>query len=227
MLRISELRTCDLCRYSVYRSGVTGTGYSCTFGDASAKQLFKKKKLKAARICRYFRVRASDDEDTEESSGLDAKTTEQSESISGRVESTDASGDKEKDKDKGILKGEQIAIEDALDFLMQDWVQVVLHSTKNHKDYCYRLQVPSNCRGAQNDGVKLGIRRFVNYYTEDGKWNFLGTIYYTEEKNEFRFKSGNTGDGDPSSIEVKSILFVLNKLVKKEYDLKLEVYKGK
>lgn len=103
----------------------------------------------------------------------------------------------------------------ALDFMLAGHCEFVLHSTKTNEDFQFELNKP-----------KKHSSRDI-YYVEEIKGilkNYAGYITLDDRTGLYDFECGARGTLEPGSIEIRSLLFVLNKLLKNQPVMNLEVY---
>lgn len=58
----------------------------------------------------------------------------------------------------------------------------------------------------------------------DSNTKVVGSMYFDKVSKIFRFREGNQSDYRYFSTEAKAILYVINKLYQREYDINIEVY---
>lgn len=100
---------------------------------------------------------------------------------------------------------------DALKFMLSGKAEFTMVSLKTMKHLSFRL-----------------IKKTDNLYwlfTKDGKsMVFAGTLVFKEKENCFFFSQGGKGKLSINDTQVKSILWVLNKLVKNIFDIPVEIH---
>lgn len=108
----------------------------------------------------------------------------------------------------------QIANNLALEFMLAGKAEFTLLSLKTGAHISYKI-IRKESINANSDYVY-----FVNVLGKNEM--YAGTLIYKD--NEYRFYKGKKGNYSADSIEIKSLLFVLNKFTKGKYNLNLEVY---
>lgn len=107
----------------------------------------------------------------------------------------------------------------ALAFMLAGKCQFILHSTKTKEDFKFALTKKiSNSSTDKN--------KFIYFLStlNGNKKDYGGVVWYDEEAEQFRFGKGKTGNLDPNSLDVRSLIFVMNKLLRCETVQYLEVY---
>lgn len=100
-------------------------------------------------------------------------------------------------------------------FILDNYNQVILggkghfilHSTKTNQDFEYKLtRVDSNIKD---------IKYLYYLYIKFGEQEiYAGTVYYSNNEQEFKFSEGEKGNVDSNDISLRSLMFVLNKILK-------------
>ena len=116
-----------------------------------------------------------------------------------------------------LSRGGRIEQHKALQFMLAGKCEFVLHSSKTNEDFKYEMTKKKS--DSKEDS-------FI-YFTSLIKGNekiYAGVIWFNNDTQEFRFSTGKNGKVEPSNISIKSLIFVLNKLVKEETVQHLVVY---
>jgi hypothetical protein len=95
---------------------------------------------------------------------------------------------------------------DALRFMLSGNAEFIMHSTINDSDYRYILKAEK----ANYDDKKLIY--FVNMIKGSDKI-YCGVLYIDDKTNEFKFSQGTKGELTQESVDIRSLLFVLNNLM--------------
>ena len=105
----------------------------------------------------------------------------------------------------------------ALEFMLAGKSEFIMHSTKTEDDFRFRLRAEK----ANFDDKK------IIYFINSIKGNediYCGILYFDDKNNEFKFSQGNKGKMTDQSVDIRSLLFVINKLYNKEAVGSLETY---
>lgn len=110
-----------------------------------------------------------------------------------------------------------IAQDKAFEFMLAGKSEFILHSTKTNEDFKFKLDKKDS---KYNAGefiyfVSLKVGRIDQY---------AGVMWFNSNTSEFNFKEKVDGPVKASSVEIRSLLFVLNKLYKEDTVQYLEVY---
>lgn len=118
-----------------------------------------------------------------------------------------------------IKKGRtgQIKQSDALEFLLAGNSDFILHSTKTNEDFRFILKIEES---KDNKGSFI---YFVNIVKATEKI-YCGLIWFDKESKEFKYAQGKKGQLPGTSVEIRSLLFVLNKLYNDDIVNFLEIY---
>lgn len=122
----------------------------------------------------------------------------------GRYAAENCSGYRES-KDESSRRIGNVELNKALPYMLAGKSEFVLHSTKTNQDFCYRL----------NKKEKIDKENEYIYFLniKQGRdWKYAGVIWFKNEENKFYFSKGAKGEIDSNNLDVKSLVFVLNKL---------------
>lgn len=111
----------------------------------------------------------------------------------------------------------KISQDKALQFMLAGRAEFILHSTKTKDNFKYRI----DRKESSND--KYEFVYFINILHGSEK-TYAGHMWFDDKTNEFYFSKGAKGQIDPKDLYIRSLLFVLNKLVKGDIVGNLEVY---
>ena len=115
-----------------------------------------------------------------------------------------------------------ITLDRALRFMLAGNAEFKLISGKTGREIYYKI-----VKRATYDSSKGNeFIYWVNAGNNAESKQFIGTVYFNNQKSQFEFSRGNLGVGYSDSIEVKSILYVLNKLYSGKYSINLRVCNG-
>lgn len=98
-----------------------------------------------------------------------------------------------------------IEINQALKFILAGNSEFVLYSTKTKGKFEYRM-TRKNSRDKEDSYIY-----FLNTKI-DGEYMYAGVIWFDEKTQEFKFGQGKNGRVDYRHLNIRSLLFVLNKL---------------
>lgn len=107
--------------------------------------------------------------------------------------------------------------ENAFKFILAGNSDFILHSTKTNEDFRFMLTMQES---KEEQGKYL---YFVNTIKANSKI-YCGIIWFDNKAGEFKYAQGNKGQLPGASIEIRSLLFVLNKLYSNDTVNFLEVY---
>lgn len=110
-----------------------------------------------------------------------------------------------------------IEMEDALELLLGGDNKFIFHSTKTNEDFWYRIT-----KKELSDGKNYIY--FIHLMNND-KEVYAGNITYLNSSNTYNYRQGKAGTVESSDIRIKSLLFVLNNLNNKNYEMKLQIFK--
>lgn len=105
----------------------------------------------------------------------------------------------------------------ALEFMLAGKCECVLHSTKTNEDF--RFEIIKR----QTEKDKNKFIYFLNYCLGHDK-NYAGVVWFDDKTDEFRFSQGAKGQMTGNEIPIRSLIFVLNKLLREEHVNNLLVY---
>lgn len=114
---------------------------------------------------------------------------------------------------------------DALKFMLAGNSEFVLYSDKTKEDYGYKLEAmkKQEDKRANEEQNLLDNNYFVHVVVKDG-YVYAGYIRYNSNKGCFEFIQGDKGKYNERDMLIRSLLMVLNRLVKGEYIEHLAVY---
>lgn len=105
----------------------------------------------------------------------------------------------------------------ALEFLLAGNSDFILHSTKTNEDFRFMLSI-QEAKDKQGEYIY-----FVNIVKATSKI-YCGIIWFDKEAKEFKYAQGNKGQLPGTAVEIRSLLFVLNKLYNDDLVNFLEIY---
>lgn len=111
----------------------------------------------------------------------------------------------------------QIKQDNALKFLLAGNSDFILHSTKTNEDFRFMLNIQ------ESKDKKGSFIYFVNIIKATSKI-YCGIIWLDKESKEFKYAQGNKGQIPGTSVEIRSLLFVINKLYNNDIVNFLELY---
>ena len=98
-----------------------------------------------------------------------------------------------------------IELNQALKFILAGKCEFVLYSTKINDKFEYKL-TKKESKNKENEFIY-----FLNTKV-DGEFKYAGVIWFDDKTNEFRFGQGAKGQLEGNHLNIRSLLFVLNKL---------------
>lgn len=107
--------------------------------------------------------------------------------------------------------------EDALKFMLGGKSEFVLHSTKTNEDFKYYVTRKDSSIN------NLDYVYFVSIMDGNSK-TYAGHVWYDKDKNSFFFSQGNKGNVSEKNLHIRSLIFVLNKMMRGEHVGNLEVF---
>ena len=111
----------------------------------------------------------------------------------------------------------KIELNQALKFMIAGKCEFILYSTKTKDKFYYKL-TKKESRNSENEFIY-----FLNTKV-DGEYVYAGVMWFDEKQGEFMFGQGAKGQVNGSHLNIRSLLFVMNKL-SSESELKFcEVY---
>lgn len=107
--------------------------------------------------------------------------------------------------------------DNALEFMLAGQSEFIMHSTKTGDDFRFIL----NVKKSTSNETQLII--FANLIKANERI-YCGLIYFNKSSQKFEFNQGDKGKISSQSVDIRSLLFVLNKLYSKEHVENLELY---
>ena len=111
-------------------------------------------------------------------------------------------------KSNNINRQGNIDIKIALNYMLAGKSEFILHSTKTNQDFLYKLTKKESL-GSKEDDKKyiyfLNVKLSNNYL-------YAGVIWFDTNENIFKFSKGKNGNLDANDINIRSLLFIMNKL---------------
>lgn len=127
----------------------------------------------------------------------------------GRFCATYCKGYKEREnKDVTIARQGMIELSRALPYMLAGKSEFVMHSSKTNQDFTYRL-TRKESKDSTDDNNKYIY--FLNIKMGHD-WVYAGVLWYDYNTNTYKFATGKSGKVEPSDLNVRSLLFVMNKL---------------
>ena len=116
------------------------------------------------------------------------------------------------DEQSGLIKQS-----DAISFMLAGKAEFVLHSTKTNEDFKFLIT------RRESNSNKEEYVYFVNIVLAREKI-YAGHIRFDTNTEEFIFTQGNKGQSSPKDRNVRTLMYVLNKLIRYESIDTLRVY---
>ena len=116
----------------------------------------------------------------------------------------------------------KITLDRALKYVLSGSSEFKLVSGKTSREIFYRVTRKSAaCTGSNNDN------QFI-YWLYSGEsydsLKYLGSIYFNKNQNCFEFARGKLGVGNKYSVEVKAILYFMNRIYSGKFNTNIEIY---
>jgi hypothetical protein len=107
----------------------------------------------------------------------------------------------------------------ALAFMLAGKSEFILHSTKTGDDFKFKItKKESNKKDSEEEFVY-----FVNIL-HGSESTYAGHMRFNKNTNMFEYFKGQKGKIEPKDLAIRSLIFVLNKLMRNEIVGNLEVY---
>lgn len=106
---------------------------------------------------------------------------------------------------------------EALKFLLAGKSEFTMVSNKTNNRITYKLIKKESKRDKGKYIYWLSTKSGNNYVYD-------GVVYYDDNNNVFRFSKGKKGNTNSNEINIKAILYVINKLHRGIYDIEVDIY---
>ena len=105
----------------------------------------------------------------------------------------------------------------ALKFILAGKCEFILHSTKTGDDFKYELVKKES---------KDNKDKFIYFLSilHGSEKTYAGVVWFDDKIQEFKFSTGKSGKIQPTELNIRSLLFVLNKLVREQEVQYLIIY---
>lgn len=114
----------------------------------------------------------------------------------------------------------QIGLEDALKFMLNGRQEFIMISGITGRRLRYLIE--KKITPADKTGKSAEVF-WVHCEGKSGILEYAGTIYEDTQSKEYRFSQGSRGKFKPKSLQITSLLYVLNNLAKHKYDMPLQI----
>ena len=114
-------------------------------------------------------------------------------------------------------KAAMISQKEAFRFILAGNSDFILHSTKTNDDFRFILNIQ------ESNERKGNFIYFVNIIKATEKI-YCGIVWFDKESREFKYSQGNKGKVSGISVEIRSLIFILNKMYNNCIVNNLEVY---
>lgn len=104
----------------------------------------------------------------------------------------------------------------ALNFMLSGQSEFILHSSKTNEDFRFRLNIK---KSDSYDNYIILVNSIMASEIE-----YCGIIIFDKDSETFLYKQGKNGKEAPSSIKIRSLIFILNKLYRNETVKNLVMY---
>lgn len=115
---------------------------------------------------------------------------------------------------KDIGKIEQ---DKALQFILAGKCEFVLHSTKTGEDFKFAM---TKQQTKEDENKYIYFLNTMHGYEK----TYAGVVWFDDKAQEFKFSQGKKGQIDNKNLSIRSLIFVLNKLLKEETVQYLDVF---
>jgi hypothetical protein len=105
----------------------------------------------------------------------------------------------------------------ALRFILAGNSEFILHSTKTNEDFKYKIKKKESLANENSFVYFVSIIKGHDSI-------YAGHLTFDESDNTFKFKQGNKGQIQANDLTIRSLVFVLNKLIRNETVGNLEVF---
>lgn len=107
-----------------------------------------------------------------------------------------------------------------LEFGKEDNIEIILHSTKTNQDFTYRI------KRKEKTGKSSSNNKYVYFVSiqQGHEFEFAGTLWKDTNIPEYNITTGDKSTIAHDSVETRSLLFVLNKVLRGEQVQFCEVY---
>lgn len=105
----------------------------------------------------------------------------------------------------------------ALQFILAGKSEFILHSTKTNEDFKFQIVKKDSTNS------KYKYVYFLNVISGHEKI-YAGHLFFNEDTRMFEFNQGKKGKVAANELNIRSLLFVLNKLIRCEHVGNLEVF---
>lgn len=118
---------------------------------------------------------------------------------------------------KRIGRQGNITQDKALEFMLAGKAEFILHSTKTNDDFKFEL---TKKESREDKDKFIYFLNVLNGYEK----TYAGVVWFDNKTQEFKFSQGKKGNISPTEISIRSLMFVLNKLLRKEIVQYLDVF---
>lgn len=136
----------------------------------------------------------------------------------GRYCASYCTGYKEREnRDVETSRSGMISLNKALEYMLAGKSEFVLHSSKTNQDFTYRLTRKESEKDENKYIYFLNVKM-------GHQWLYAGVLWYDDNTNSYKFAQGRSGKIEASDINIKSLLFVMNKLQLEQIPLHCTVF---
>lgn len=117
-------------------------------------------------------------------------------------------------------KHSPIPLDMALRFILAGRSEFTLLSDKTRVKFAYRLKKRKVNKEKEKEN------KYLYYVTvlKGGERIYAGVLYYSDLKKMYMFSTGKKGKMTGDNIEIKSLMYVINKLNERNYGMRLTIY---
>lgn len=105
----------------------------------------------------------------------------------------------------------------ALQFILAGKCEFILHSTKTNEDFKFEM---TKQQTKENENKFIYFLNTLHGYDK----TYAGVIWFNDKTQEFQFSQGKKGQVASKELNIRSLIFVLNKLLKNETVQYLDVF---
>lgn len=104
-----------------------------------------------------------------------------------------------------VRQSGNIELNNALPYILAGNSEFILHSTKTNQDFYYKMKKKEKLDNKDEFIYFLNVKQ--------GKdWSYAGVVWYDNNVNQFKFSKGVKGNIEGTDLNIRSLLFVINKL---------------
>lgn len=117
-------------------------------------------------------------------------------------------------------RNNRVSLDKALEFILAGTQEFVMVSGNTGKKLRYLVEKKTTPLDKDGDTTDI---YWVHCEGRSGVLEYAGTVYKDKIDETYKFSQGNRGRFNKSTLEIRSLLFVLNKLNSKVYSMPLTI----